>query len=321
MKRLTVFFAACFVFMASCTSPVGSTVSPTVETTVTSATVSEPIILPSGGKILTTDTISIKCDTSGATIVYTIDGTDPTESSTKYILPIQLSQGTVIVKTLAYKTGSINSSIVSSTFIVSTPAATVVTAKKYVYNSDWYLVKTYDVIVLSTSKSIMTISEIDAEIAAHNSVSINDHYFIEDVETPIDLAPTAEAWIVNASSFYVYQHYTGILRENVTNNRNGWRLELSLYDNAVAYIDVAPPDYVPPPVVIDARTDYEKYAIYEVNSDYSIYFETHCEDYDSDTMNCTKNIYFQNRLASISLGAYGTTRTIVSGRIYTPPTP
>ena len=51
-----------------------------------------------------TKKISMTCETDGATIMYTLDGTDPTESSTEYIDEIEV-EGAVTIKAKGFKEG------------------------------------------------------------------------------------------------------------------------------------------------------------------------------------------------------------------------
>ncbi len=66
--------------------------------------------------------VTISCATSGATIYYTLDGKNPTTSSTKYTDPIPLTS-TKTVKAIAVKSGMTNSAIASK-IITVTPVAT-----------------------------------------------------------------------------------------------------------------------------------------------------------------------------------------------------
>lgn len=59
--------------------------------------------------------ISLTCSTPGSTIYYTLDGTTPSNSSTLYTTPIQLTQTTTI-KAIAYSNGYAPSSVVSNTY-------------------------------------------------------------------------------------------------------------------------------------------------------------------------------------------------------------
>jgi hypothetical protein len=65
----------------------------------------------------------LSCATSGATIRYTTDGSDPTATSTQYSAPFTLSSSAT-VKAKAFKSGSTDSGVASATFAVSTGVAT-----------------------------------------------------------------------------------------------------------------------------------------------------------------------------------------------------
>ena len=96
---------------------------------VVKETVATPAITPNGGELkYGNNTVSIACDTDGATIYYTIDGTEPTTSSTKYTGAFTLSSNAT-VKAIAVKTGWDNSSVASASFTytvetVATPTIT-----------------------------------------------------------------------------------------------------------------------------------------------------------------------------------------------------
>lgn len=82
----------------------------------TAQTVSTPTISPSGGTFSTTQEVTLATNTSGATIRYTTDGSTPTSSSgTVYSAPFTISS-TTTVKAIAYKSGEIDSAVVSQVF-------------------------------------------------------------------------------------------------------------------------------------------------------------------------------------------------------------
>ncbi|MBR4302774.1 MAG: chitobiase/beta-hexosaminidase C-terminal domain-containing protein [Bacteroidaceae bacterium] len=90
--------------------------------TTVNITVAERVKTPTieyesnGAKALTT----ITCATEGATIYYTIDGSDPTTSSNLYENPFEVDEK-VTVKAMAVKSGYINSSVASRTYETSRP--------------------------------------------------------------------------------------------------------------------------------------------------------------------------------------------------------
>lgn len=77
--------------------------------------VSTPTISPEEGEITAETEISISCATEGASIYYTIDGTDPTAESILYEAPFTLA-AEATVKAIAVKDGLENSSIASAKF-------------------------------------------------------------------------------------------------------------------------------------------------------------------------------------------------------------
>ena len=64
--------------------------------------------------------VALSCETDGATIHYTTDGTDPTDSSPPYTASITLS-ATTTIKARAYKAGMDPSGIVSATYTYGEP--------------------------------------------------------------------------------------------------------------------------------------------------------------------------------------------------------
>jgi len=77
--------------------------------------VATPTFSPIGGNFLTPQNVTISCATEGATIRYTTDGSNPTESSPIFTTPINVAVTTTI-KAIAIKTGLDNSSIASATY-------------------------------------------------------------------------------------------------------------------------------------------------------------------------------------------------------------
>ena len=77
----------------------------------------------SGTRFYPTTNATLSCETAGAAIYYTLDGSDPTDSSTLYTntAPIALS-ATTTVKARAYKTDMAPSAVVSATYVYKAPA-------------------------------------------------------------------------------------------------------------------------------------------------------------------------------------------------------
>lgn len=85
--------------------------------------VSTPEISPAGGYFEGSQVVTITCDTATASIHYTIDGSEPTSSSTSYTIGIPLRIGettalnsSITVKAIGVKVGYSNSAIDERTF-------------------------------------------------------------------------------------------------------------------------------------------------------------------------------------------------------------
>ena len=82
-------------------------------------TVATPTFSPAGGTYYEPQTVSIDCNTEGATIYYTTDGTEPTAESSVYSSPISVSTTTTI-KAMAVKEGLDNSAVAVATYTFPT---------------------------------------------------------------------------------------------------------------------------------------------------------------------------------------------------------
>lgn len=89
-------------------TPAGSNPEPSCAT---------PIFSPLAGTYYEAQSITINCDTEGSTIYYTLDGTDPTNQSTKYTGAITVNETTTI-KAIAYDATGAKSAIASATYTI-----------------------------------------------------------------------------------------------------------------------------------------------------------------------------------------------------------
>lgn len=80
-----------------------------------SSMVQMPSFTPEGGLFETAQNVTISCETAGASIYYTTDGTTPDMSSTLYTAPINVSTTTTL-KAIAYKTGMQESFVATQTY-------------------------------------------------------------------------------------------------------------------------------------------------------------------------------------------------------------
>ena len=96
------------------------------------AKVDAPVFDPaSGTKFYPSTNVTLSCATAGASIYYTLDGTDPTDASTLYSAPIAIS-ATTTIKARAYKADMAASSVVAATYVYKAPAPMPDGFRKYV---------------------------------------------------------------------------------------------------------------------------------------------------------------------------------------------
>lgn len=82
------------------------------------ATVATPTFSPAAGTYSSTQSVTIACATDGATIHYTVDGSEPTSASSTYSTAISVSS-TKTIKAIAVKTGLADSAVASALYTIS----------------------------------------------------------------------------------------------------------------------------------------------------------------------------------------------------------
>ncbi len=87
-------------------------------------TVATPVFTPAGGSVTAGSTVEISTSTPGATIYYTVDGTEPTSSALEYSVPVTLNHD-ITLRAFAIAEGKKPSAIASATFEVRNPEATL----------------------------------------------------------------------------------------------------------------------------------------------------------------------------------------------------
>ncbi len=83
--------------------------------------VATPTFSPAGGQYSSAQTVTISTATSGSTIRYTTDGSQPTASSTLYSGPISVPS-TRTINAIGIKSGLANSAVASATYTIGTSA-------------------------------------------------------------------------------------------------------------------------------------------------------------------------------------------------------
>ena len=99
--------------------------------------VDTPLFSPEGGSYTETQIVTISCETEGAIIYYTLDGTNPTENSEVYNSPLTISE-TTIVKAVAMKDGYDNSAIATTVYFFSDLSGLITIAEARALENDEY---------------------------------------------------------------------------------------------------------------------------------------------------------------------------------------
>ena len=88
-------------------------------------TVVTPAISPEGGSYTEAQNVTIECETPGATIYYTTDGTEPSSTNgTAYTSAIPVNES-MTIKAIAVKEGMNAGAIASATYIITQPSITL----------------------------------------------------------------------------------------------------------------------------------------------------------------------------------------------------
>ena len=102
--------------------PMSPVAPQTVEDADAAEKVADPVLLPASCYFSPSTNVTISCATSGATVRYTLDGTEPTATSAAYAVPITLS-ATTTVRARAFAANKDPSDIVFATYTLGEPPA------------------------------------------------------------------------------------------------------------------------------------------------------------------------------------------------------
>jgi arabinan endo-1,5-alpha-L-arabinosidase len=180
---LVLFVAA---VVAGCGGGSGTTTPPIT-------TVATPLISPAGGSYSTAQTVTITDSTSAATIYYTIDGTTPTTSSTKYTAALSVSS-TETIKAIATATGDTNSAVATASYTFTPDMGTIVNVQ---YPVSAYDTNQYQIQNAATGK-VLGISQqsqlAGASVVEEDNTSSTDSmwHFMQQVDTGTDYRANIE---------------------------------------------------------------------------------------------------------------------------------
>ncbi len=126
-------------------------------------TVETPTFNPEAGSYKAFQSVTISCATEGATIHYTVDGSEPTESSPVYGDPIAV-ESTTTIKAIATMNGMANSAVAEATYTLPQNVANIAAANALTENPNF----------LFTGDAVVT-------YVGQSTINSNYHYiFIRD---------------------------------------------------------------------------------------------------------------------------------------------
>ncbi len=134
-----------------------------------------PCFTPNTTEFIGSGTVEISTTTGGATIYYTLDGSEPSASSNLYASAITVDANTTI-KAIAVKAGMVNSEITSQSFIIVEPTYTlVVTAPSFSSVTVGYSQpEAKQITIKSTGNSDATIASVALSGTDAGSFAINN---------------------------------------------------------------------------------------------------------------------------------------------------
>ncbi len=185
--------------------------------------VATPTFSPAAGRYETAQTVSITCETTGATIYYTLDGTNPTTSSTPYTSALTISE-TTTVKALAVKDGE-QSAVATAKYTIGAAHSDPNTTTFKLVTSTNDLEPGLRYVIACGSKSMAAGAMGSGTYLSHVSVSIKD-----DVLTSTDnvavfvLEQTTDGWTFQNESTNEYLVCTAVRSVGYDTAASAWTL-------------------------------------------------------------------------------------------------
>ncbi len=139
--------------------------------------VEAPVFSPAGGVVMEPQTIAITSATEGASIYYTLDGTTPTDASTFYTAPFEISTTTTI-NAIAYS-GSDASSVTTATYTFPVDCATIA---EFLLLEDGTLASiTGEVVSVDVNESYGTVTSMVIKDANNDELTVYGVFRISDI--------------------------------------------------------------------------------------------------------------------------------------------
>lgn len=142
-------------------------VSISYSTTPSNPQCTTPSISPNGGSFVESQEITLSCSTDGATIYYTLDGNNPTTSSTVYSTPFSITESKTI-KAIAVAENMDNSNVATAEFTKITPLANIA-ALTYNTGTNDYIVSLQNAVVTYVNGNYAYLQDASGAVVIYKS--------------------------------------------------------------------------------------------------------------------------------------------------------
>lgn len=190
------------------------------------------------------------------------------------------------------------------------------TKKLFIYNSAWEEQTALEELYANKSAREITELTIEQYKEKYNLSCADDQLYLYDHAVDLANAPEATGYICNPMTNLPIKVYEHIPRESLVEQRETWRLQ-AFADGGVLYVD-----HIPAPI-IDNRTDREKYSVYVINADGSIYAVLYCSEDPWASYGYTNLQQYYDQMCVLYKGFCdtqpGSGYTFQTGHYYTPP--
>ena len=198
--------------------------------------VETPTFTPAEGTYTEAQNVTIACSTEGATIRYTLDGSDPTSNSTAYNSAITIN-ATTTVKAKAFKSGCEDSEVATATYTIVPPAQ----------ETAYTLIKNANALVAGEKYIIVGIKSGEYKALGKQTANNRSAVDVSPVSDVITVTPATLAgeeavyeltlgqenghWTLydaaNGGYLYAASSSANYLKTQSTNNANGeWTIEI-----------------------------------------------------------------------------------------------
>ncbi len=201
--------------------------------------VATPTFTPAAGEYTEAQNVEIACTTEGATIYYTLDGTDPTVNSTAYTTAIAVSDSTT-VKAFAVKEGMTDSEIATAVYVINIPTPpvqetdyTLITNENALISGDKYIIvgikgESYKALGKqnTNNRTAVDVTPVNNVITLTPATTTDDGVF------ELTLGQDNNNWTlydaVNGGYLYAASSSSNQLKVQAENNANGqWTIEIA----------------------------------------------------------------------------------------------